>query len=43
MPECSSIIQLDYNNDTDKCKHSNIIISGGILPDGILENALVGF
>jgi hypothetical protein len=32
MPECSSIIQIDY--DSDKCKHSNIIVTGGTLANG---------
>jgi|APCry1669190156_1035279.scaffolds.fasta_scaffold180721_1 hypothetical protein len=41
MPECSSIVQLDY--EIDKCKHSNIIISGGVVSNGMLQDTLVGF
>ena len=34
MPESSSIILLDY--EYDHCKHSNIIVTGGVRFDGLL-------
>ena len=34
MPESASTILLDY--ESDNCKHSNIIVTGGVRFDGLL-------